>query len=128
MRALLRHTPGRDLRAGASPQKQLNMEPRSSWLFPLMVAAAGSVMAFGCFGIAVIMGYLPYSHGGSQVDQMISHPTPLDVPAIAAPAASSAPLIAIVTGVGHADIGDGMQLQTDKPVVNRMKISPPLVN
>ena len=105
----------------------LNMEPRSSWLFPMMVVAATSVMAFGCFGIAGITGHLPYSHGGVQLEQMVSHPV-LDVPAIQARAEASAPLIAVVTGVGRADIGDGMLLQTDKPVVNRIKITPPLVN
>jgi hypothetical protein len=32
---------------------------RHGWLFPLMVLAAGAVTAFGCVGIAAIIGYLP---------------------------------------------------------------------
>jgi len=35
------------------------MRARNGWLFPLMVLAAGSVMVFGCIGIAAITGYLP---------------------------------------------------------------------
>jgi len=35
------------------------MKARNGWLFPLMVLAAGSVMVFGCIGIAAITGYLP---------------------------------------------------------------------
>jgi len=35
------------------------MERRQGWLFPLMVAAAGTVTVFGCLGIAAIVGFLP---------------------------------------------------------------------
>jgi len=35
------------------------MKARNGWLFPLMVLAAGSVIVFGCIGIAAITGYLP---------------------------------------------------------------------
>ena len=35
------------------------MERRQNWLFSLMVAAAGSVIVFGCLGIAAILGYIP---------------------------------------------------------------------
>jgi hypothetical protein len=35
------------------------MDTKQSWLFPLMVLAAGSVTVFGCIGIAAIIGYLP---------------------------------------------------------------------
>jgi hypothetical protein len=41
------------------------MGTRNGWLFPLMVLAAGSVTAFGCVGIAAIIGYLPLSPAGS---------------------------------------------------------------
>jgi hypothetical protein len=37
------------------------MERRQSWLFPLMVVAAGTVSVFGCLGIAAILGFLPLS-------------------------------------------------------------------
>lgn len=40
------------------------MEPRS-WLFPMMVVAAGSVMVFGCIGIAAITGHLPAHPSGT---------------------------------------------------------------
>ena len=38
------------------------MERRQSWLFPVMVAAAGTVMGFGCLGIAAILGFMPLSN------------------------------------------------------------------
>jgi len=37
------------------------MERRQAWLFPLMVAAAGTVTTFGCLGISAIVGFLPLS-------------------------------------------------------------------
>jgi hypothetical protein len=40
------------------------MELRHGWLFPTMVVAAGSVVAFGCVGIAAITGYIPLSKAG----------------------------------------------------------------
>ena len=40
------------------------MELRHGWLFPTMVVAAGSVIAFGCVGIAAITGYIPLSKTG----------------------------------------------------------------
>jgi hypothetical protein len=40
------------------------MEMRHGWLFPMMVVAAGSVIAFGCVGIAAITGYIPLSRTG----------------------------------------------------------------
>ena len=39
------------------------MERRQTWLFPLMVVAAGTVTVFGCLGIAVILGFLPRARG-----------------------------------------------------------------
>ena len=36
---------------------------RQSWLFPLMVVAAGTVIMFGCLGIGTIVGVLPLSRG-----------------------------------------------------------------
>lgn len=47
------------------------MERRQSWLFPLMVLAAGTVSVFGCLGIAAIIGFLP--------------PSPADAPANSTP-------------------------------------------
>jgi hypothetical protein len=41
------------------------MGHRSSWLFPLMVIAAGSVTAFGCIGLAAITGHLALTRGGA---------------------------------------------------------------
>jgi len=41
------------------------MGHRSSWLFPMMVVAAGSVMAFGCIGLAAITGHLALTRGGA---------------------------------------------------------------
>jgi hypothetical protein len=40
------------------------MELRHGWLFPTMVVTAGSVIAFGCVGIAAITGYIPLSKTG----------------------------------------------------------------
>jgi len=40
------------------------MELRHGWLFPTMVVAACSVIAFGCVGIAAITGYIPLSKTG----------------------------------------------------------------
>jgi hypothetical protein len=50
------------------------MKARNGWLFPLMVLAAGSVMVFGCIGIAAITGYLPLAKVS---------PTPFGEPAVA---------------------------------------------
>jgi hypothetical protein len=44
---------------------EIGMERRQSWLFPLMVVAAGTVTVFGCLGIAAILGFLPLSAPGS---------------------------------------------------------------
>jgi len=49
------------------------MGRRSSWLFPLMVVAAGSVTAFGCVGLAAITGHLALTRGG--VNPLGDYPT-----------------------------------------------------
>lgn len=45
------------------------MERRHKWLFPLMVLAAAAVTAFGCVGVAAILGYLPLS--GQQANGVV---------------------------------------------------------
>lgn len=37
------------------------MQRQHGWLFPLMVAAAASMVAFGLLGIAAVTGHLPLS-------------------------------------------------------------------
>ena len=54
------------------------MERRQSWLFPLMVAAAGTVTGFGCLGIAAIIGFLPLSQPGKQAPTRRGTPTYYD--------------------------------------------------
>jgi hypothetical protein len=58
------------------------MRMRHGWLFPLMVLAASSVTAFGCIGIAAIIGYLPLSAPGKGN----SAPAVAQAPAVALPA------------------------------------------
>jgi hypothetical protein len=38
----------------------MRMRPRQhgSWLFPVMVVAAASAIAFGCLGLAIVTGHL----------------------------------------------------------------------
>jgi hypothetical protein len=48
------------------------MERRQGWLFPMMVVAAASMIAFGCIGIAGITGHLPLS---PPADAPIAGPT-----------------------------------------------------
>jgi hypothetical protein len=63
------------------------MRARNGWLFPLMVLAAGSVMVFGCIGIAAITGYLPLAKVSATPfgEPVIAHSgvaAPLGVPSI----------------------------------------------
>ncbi len=54
------------------------MERRQSWLFPLMVAAAGTVSVFGCLGIAAILGFLPLSRADAPTSSAAGTPTYYD--------------------------------------------------
>ncbi len=54
------------------------MERRQGWLFPVMVAAAGTVMGFGCLGIAAILGFLPLSSAETRGADAAGTPTYYD--------------------------------------------------
>jgi len=56
------------------------MELRHGWLFPTMVVAAGSVIAFGCVGIAAITGYIPLSKTGPNPLGGYALPSEITVP------------------------------------------------
>jgi hypothetical protein len=43
------------------------MQRRQGWLFPMMVVAAASMIAFGCIGIAGITGHLPLAPPADKV-------------------------------------------------------------
>lgn len=43
------------------------MERRHGWLFPLMVVAAGAVIALSSVGIGAILGYLPGLRGNPEL-------------------------------------------------------------
>ena len=100
------------------------MKARNGWLFPLMVLAAGSVMVFGCIGIAAITGYLPLA----KVSAM-----PFGEP-VAAPNAEPVALslstqpdhaMALATVPAHADGGASHPGdQPAKPPAARKKPSP----
>jgi hypothetical protein len=57
------------------------MELRHGWLFPTMVVAAGSVIVFGCVGIAAITGYIPLSKSGPNPLGGYAIPSDITVPA-----------------------------------------------
>ena len=55
------------------------MDTRQGWLFPVMVVAAVSVVAFGGIGIAAITGHLPLAgEGGNALIQypLVTDPAP----------------------------------------------------
>jgi hypothetical protein len=56
------------------------MELRHGWLFPTMVVAAGSVIAFGCVGIAAITGYIPLSKTGPNPLGGYALPSEISIP------------------------------------------------
>ena len=56
------------------------MELRHGWLFPTMVVAAGSVIAFGCVGVAAIMGYIPLTKTGPNPLGGYALPSEITVP------------------------------------------------
>jgi hypothetical protein len=80
------------------------VELRSSWLFPMMVVAAASVIAFGCIGIAAITGHLPAARDGGQLAAPGSTPdqprkvTALEIAGEATPGAGTTPTAAAEKG------------------------------
>jgi len=54
------------------------MERRQAWLFPVMVAAAGTVTGFGCLGIAAILGFMPLSDSEASSAKAAGTPTYYD--------------------------------------------------
>jgi hypothetical protein len=51
---------------------------RQSWLFPLMVAAAGTVSVVGCLGIAAILDFPPLSRVDAPISTAAGTPTYYD--------------------------------------------------
>lgn len=54
------------------------MQRQQGWLFPIMVVAAGSMIAFGCVGIAAITGHLQRPPSApAQFDEAVHQSGPL---------------------------------------------------
>lgn len=100
------------------------MESRSSWLFPLMVIAAGSVTAFGCIGIAVITGHLPMADNTAFLEQQIApHVVDMPVPVLATKPALPTMAAADSRGDTASKAGD-----EHKAVPSTKRSSEPAVN
>lgn len=90
------------------------MDSRNSWLFPLMVIAAGSVTAFGCIGIAVITGHLPLADKTAFLDQQIAPEVlEMQVPVLATKPAL--PTMAAVDSAGETASKAGDQRKAVPP-------------
>jgi len=73
------------------------MQRRQGWLFPMMVVAAASMIAFGCLGIAAITGRLMLPPmAPAPLDEAAGRPGPLrtadaQAPGRVAPSAGATP-------------------------------------
>jgi len=101
------------------------VELRSSWLFLLMVVAAGSVTVFGCIGIAAITGHLPAARVG--VVAFAESTSPTDQ-AAAKPELASDTLPSGGPGRPVDDVAVKTTEATSKPAAARKKVLDRTVN
>ena len=106
------------------------MGPRNGWLFPLMVAAAGSVTAFGCIGIAAITGHLPLVRGGhSPLGAYPATPAAVIEQTVMPRAEPGTPQpLAVVAAEGRDAATKAIVFQPGKPVGVRKRSSEGTVN
>ena len=81
----------------------MRIRPRQngSWLFPVMVVAAASAVAFGCLGLAFITGHLRTAPGQQPPgDALVTAEGPGTTPKVMPRAANDA-AHSLTGGVGH---------------------------
>ena len=78
----------------------MRVRPRQqgSWLFPVMVVAAASVVAFGCLGLAIVTGHLRVAPPGKGDGDAL-------VTAEALPLAKAATTVKVDNGGGGIGLG-----------------------
>jgi hypothetical protein len=85
-----------------STEVNMRIRPRQngSWLFPVMVVAAASAVAFGCLGLAFITGHLRTAPGHAPAgDALVTAEGPGTPKTM--PRAANDPSAALAGGVGH---------------------------
>ena len=105
------------------------MGRRSSWLFPLMVVAAGSVTAFGCIGLAAITGHLALTRSG--VNPLGDYPTApaasIEQTVTPQPQPATHP-VAVVVVDGPSEATKPAAFQPGKPTAARKRSSERTLN
>jgi hypothetical protein len=108
----------------------IRMRNRNGWLFPLMVVAAGSVMAFGCIGIAAITGHLPLTRARLNPlgDYMAAPAASIEQAVLPQPQAAAAQPVAVVAVEGRTEATKAVAFQPGKPAAVRKRPSERTLN